>query len=73
MGTVVGGYLLAKQVSAAASRIAAGEGDAQFLNAKIATARFYLEQILPPAVALLGPITTGAGMLYALDEDALVR
>ncbi|TFU06027.1 acyl-CoA dehydrogenase [Polymorphobacter arshaanensis] len=70
-GVTVGGYLLAKQAAVAAQRLAAGEGDAAFLRAKIATARFFAEQLMPPATALLGPITRGSGLFYAIEEAAL--
>lgn len=68
-GLVMGGYLLAKQAHAAATRLSAAEGDPNFLKAKISTARFFIEQILPQAQALLGPITRGADLFYALSED----
>ena len=67
--SVVSAYLLAMQAVAAEQRVAAGEGDPAFLNAKIITARFYIEQILPQDVALLGPVTKGSELLYALSED----
>ena len=70
-GLTVGGWLLAKQASAAARRRAAGEGDPAFLNAKIVTARFFAEQFLPQAAALLGPVTRGAETLFAIPEEAL--
>ena len=70
-GVTLGGWLLAKQALAAQARLAAGEGDPVFLNAKIATARFFAEQILPQAAALLGPATRGAAGLFAISEDAL--
>jgi alkylation response protein AidB-like acyl-CoA dehydrogenase len=70
-GIVMGGYLLARQAVAAGERLAAGEGDPSFLQAKIATARFFAEQILPQGSALLGPVTRGAALLYALSEDQL--
>ena len=70
-GLTVGGWLLAKQASAAARRLAAGEGDPAFLNAKIVTARFFAEQFLPQAAALLGPVTRGAETLFAIPEEAL--
>ncbi len=66
----VGGWLLAKQAVAASERLAANDGDAAFLNAKIATARFFAEQMLPPAAAALGPVTRGAELLYAIPADA---
>ncbi|WP_300539552.1 acyl-CoA dehydrogenase [Sphingosinicella sp.] len=70
-GLTVGGWLLAKQAAAAAERLAAGEGDPAFLNAKIVTARFFAEQFLPQAAALLGPVTRGAETLFAIPEEAL--
>lgn len=70
-GLVIGGALLARQAAEAARRLEEHEGDAAFLKAKIATARFYMEQLLPAASALLGPITRGADMLYAIPESAL--
>jgi len=67
-GTVAGGYLLACQAAEAVRRIEAGAND-PFFKAKIATARYYAEQHLPPATALLGPITRGASGLYTLEEE----
>jgi len=69
-GLTVGGWLLAKQAAAAAQRLAAGEGDPAFLRAKIVTARFFAEQFLPQATALLGPVTRGAETLFAIPEEA---
>ena len=69
-GITVGGWLLAKQAVAASERLADGEGDPVFLNAKIVTARFFAEQVMPQVGALLGPVTRGADMLYAIPEEA---
>jgi alkylation response protein AidB-like acyl-CoA dehydrogenase len=71
-GLTLGGTLLARQTAEAARRLERGEGDPAFLRAKIATARFYAEQLLPAAPALLGPITRGAASLYAIPEEALL-
>jgi 3-(methylthio)propanoyl-CoA dehydrogenase len=68
-GLVMGGYLLAKQAVAAEQRLQSGEGDPAFLKAKIITARYFAEQILPQAPALLGPVTRGSAMLFALAEN----
>ncbi|GAB4141061.1 MAG: acyl-CoA dehydrogenase [Sphingomonadales bacterium] len=68
--TVLGAHLLAEQARVAAHALAVGGND-PFHAAKIATARFYIEQILPPAVALLGPLTRGADAHYALNEAQL--
>ena len=69
-GITVGGWLLVKQAVAAAERLATGEGDAVFLRGKLVTARFFAEQVLPQATALLGPVTRGAGVLYAMEAAA---
>ncbi|WP_199554736.1 acyl-CoA dehydrogenase [Sandaracinobacteroides hominis] len=70
-GLTIGATLLARQAVEAARRLEAGEGDPAFLKAKIATARFFAEQLLPAAAALLGPITRGAELLYAIPEELL--
>ena len=70
-GVTLGGWLLARQAVAAAERLTAGDGDPVFLNAKIATARFFAEQILPQVAGLLGPATRGAASFFAIPEAAL--
>ncbi|GHF26616.1 acyl-CoA dehydrogenase [Kordiimonas sediminis] len=66
--TVVGAYLLCKQATEAERRLAAHDGNPAFLRAKITTARFYVEQILPTATALLGPIKAGSASLMEIDD-----
>lgn len=68
-GSVVGGWLLARQAVEAARRLAGGDSDTAFLKTRISLARFFAEQLLPPATALLGPITRGSELFYALDEE----
>ena len=70
-GITVGGWLLARQAVVAHERLAEGSGDPAFLRAKIVTARFFAEQIVPQATALLGPVTRGGELLFAIPEDAL--
>jgi len=72
-GTVLGAYLLAKQAVEAERRLGAGEGNPAFLRAKITTARFYVEQVLPQATALLEPVKAGAGRLMEMDNQDFVR
>jgi hypothetical protein len=67
-GLVACGQTMAESALVAARRMAAGD-DAPFHRAKQTTARFYAERILPHAAALLGPITSGAATLGALDDD----
>ena len=68
-GYVIGGWLMARSAIAASSRQAAGTGNSDFLTAKIRTARFYAEQVLPLGTALLGPITSGGCPVMEFAED----
>lgn len=70
-GTVVGGYQMARAALAAKAQLDAGDGDPQFLTAKIVTARVYAEQIMPQVHALLPTILDGTEALMALDEEQL--
>jgi 3-(methylthio)propanoyl-CoA dehydrogenase len=70
-GTVAGGWLMARSALAATRLLGTGGSDAGFLKAKIATARYYAEQILPSAAALTGPITAGAATLFAVSPELL--
>jgi alkylation response protein AidB-like acyl-CoA dehydrogenase len=69
-GTVAGGWLLAQGAVAAKAELAQGGGDEGFLKAKIITARFYAEQILPRASSLKAAATAGSATLMAMTEDA---
>ena len=46
-----------------------GDGDTEFLRAKVATARFYAEALLPQAEALAQSITGGSDAALALTAD----
>jgi 3-(methylthio)propanoyl-CoA dehydrogenase len=72
--TVVGGALLARGAAAAQRRLDAGElggYDADFLAAKVTSARFFATQLLPAALGLLPSVTAGADDLYAWDPAAI--
>ncbi|MBC7506107.1 MAG: acyl-CoA dehydrogenase [Sandarakinorhabdus sp.] len=71
MGLTLGGWLLAKQAVTAQQMLGAAIGDRGFLAAKIATAHFFAEQLLPQVGALSGPVTRGAATLYAISEEGL--
>ena len=64
-GIVTGGWLLARSALAAQRALDAGEGDADFLQQKLVTARFYAEQILPQAAGLAPSVTAGPADLAA--------
>jgi alkylation response protein AidB-like acyl-CoA dehydrogenase len=70
-GTALGGWLLAKSALAAQRKLAARDGDPAFLEAKLVTARFYAEVILPPALAQVGPIKAAGRTVFALEEAQL--
>jgi len=72
-GTVLGAHLLAQQAVEAGRRLRAGEGNPDFFQAKIATAKFYIEQILPPAIALADPIKAGSLSVMAMGVDQFAR
>jgi hypothetical protein len=72
-GLVIGGWLLARSALAASRLLRNASGpDAVFLQDKIATARFYTEQLLPQAAGLLPAVTAGAGPLFAVDLSRAV-
>ncbi len=72
-GLTVGGYLIAKGGLAAAAQAGEAGADAPFLAARVATACFYGEQLLPQAPALLPSITAGSEPLYAIASEQLVN
>jgi 3-(methylthio)propanoyl-CoA dehydrogenase len=67
LGTVVCGGLLARAARAAID----GSGDEGFRRAKVVSAKFFGEQVLPTAAALLGAVTAGPDDLFALDATQL--
>jgi len=69
-GTALGGWLLARSALVAQAKLAARDGDPAFLEAKLVTARFYAEVILPPALAQLGPLKAAGRTVFALPAEA---
>ena len=68
-GLVLSGWQLARAALAARSLLGRGEGDAGFLEAKIATARFFAEHLLPQARAHRDAIVEGSSSVLSLAED----
>jgi len=68
-GNVVAGWQLARSVLAAGALAAKGE-DVAFMQAKIATARFYAEHILARAPGMRDSIVEGADSVTALAPEA---
>jgi alkylation response protein AidB-like acyl-CoA dehydrogenase len=68
-GTVAGGWIMARSLLEASKALAAGEGDAAFLEARRITARFYADSILPQAPALARIVMrSGPGALDLTEE-----
>jgi hypothetical protein len=73
-GTVAGGWLMAMAALAAARRLREGAvneatGDKAFLTAKLATARFYADNILVQAEGLAAQITRGGLSVLSLPAE----
>ena len=68
-GYVVLGYFWARMVKVAHEKLAAGEGDQAFYEAKLATAKFYFERILPRTRYLVVTMQSGSDNLMALDQE----
>ncbi len=69
MGIVAVGLMWLRMAVAASKLKAAGDGDAAFLDAKLTTARFYAERIMPRAGSLRREIEGGSESLMALPPE----
>ncbi|MBI2710588.1 MAG: acyl-CoA dehydrogenase [Actinobacteria bacterium] len=71
--TTVAGWLMARAALAARRLQASGGGDlgAEFADAKLVTARFFVEQLLPSVHGLLAAVRAGAADLMALTPGQL--
>ena len=68
-GNLVAGWQMARSLLVAQELLPQGQ-DTAFLNAKIATARFYAEHLLVKAPGVRDSIVQGAGSVMALPIDA---
>ncbi|MCT4609372.1 MAG: acyl-CoA dehydrogenase C-terminal domain-containing protein [Pelagimonas sp.] len=69
MGYVCLGLMWGKMAVAAQEKLDAGEGNADFLQAKILTGRYFMARSLPMTSALLKRIESGADTVMGLDAD----
>jgi alkylation response protein AidB-like acyl-CoA dehydrogenase len=67
-GTVAGGWIMARSALVAADMLARNEGDADFLKAKLITARFFADHILPFADGYAQAVVTGADSVLQMQE-----
>ena len=68
IGTVIGGWQLARGALVATEQLAAG-GDKAFLEAQVVMARFYAEQVLPRCTGYAAAIRAGSGSMMALSAE----
>ena len=67
-GYVVGGWYMAKAAIGAAPKVSPDEANG-FYRAKVATARFYAEQILPKTASLLVAVQNGGSGAMTFEEE----
>jgi 3-(methylthio)propanoyl-CoA dehydrogenase len=67
------GWLMARQALAAKAALDEGgpASDPAYLQAKVATATFFCEQILPAVAGLRAPVTAGFEGLYSVTPEAI--
>ncbi|MBO9713791.1 acyl-CoA dehydrogenase C-terminal domain-containing protein [Sphingomonas sp.] len=68
-GTVALGLMWLRMARAALAALGEGAEDAKFYEAKLVTARFYAERILPDAGALRRKIEAGSDAVMALEPE----
>jgi len=66
---VCNGWMMAKAALAAAGYLDKGEGDLPFYRAKLASARFYADQMLPQAIAFAETVKTGDAAIAGLGDE----
>jgi hypothetical protein len=70
-GLVALGYMSARSAKVAQDKLAArADGDAAFLEAKLVTARFFMDRLMPETAAHLARIASGSDSMMSLNEEA---
>ena len=70
MGIVSLGWMWLRMAKTAAAALAGGSDDRAFYEAKLASARYYMDRFLPDAGALRRKLESGSESMMALGEDA---
>ncbi len=70
LGFVAMGYCFAKAAKLAAAKLAEGTDEKAFYEAKLVTARFFFDRLLPPVAAQFMAITSGKASMMDLPADA---
>ena len=69
VGTVIGGWQLARGALAAAGKLETDSTDTVFLKTQVLMARFYAEHVMPRAMAYGAAVRAGSGTIMALAAD----
>ena len=72
MGIVSLGLMWLRMAKAASAALGAGSDEKAFYEAKLATARYFMDRYTPDAGALRRKIEAGAESMMALGEDAFL-
>ncbi len=67
-GMVLSAWQMVRAAQIATKHLKSGHGDREFLQAKIVTARFYCDHLLPQAIALRHTICDGAPAVLSMPE-----
>ena len=65
-GLCAGGWQMARSAKVAVDKLKVGEGDASFMRAKVATARYYAECLLPQAEAFAQSVVNGSASVLEI-------
>jgi butyryl-CoA dehydrogenase len=68
-GIVLGGWQMARAAQISVAKLAAGDADAEFFRAKLATARFFADHLLSQAPGLREGIVEGSEAVMALEAE----
>ena len=69
LGYVCGGWMMGQSALKAAHLLGDGGSNESFLRAKLATAQFYTDHLLPRAGSCLATVKAGANSIMALDVE----
>ena len=69
MGYICGGWVMGQSALKAARLLEGGGGNESFLRAKLVTAQFYTDHLLPRAASCLATVKAGADSIMALDVE----
>ncbi len=70
-GRVLGGALMARSAAIASRRLTEGGGDARFYRAKLQSARFYAEHLLPESLSLARTVKSGGASVVEADSELI--